>query len=132
MSDLHNLIKKIQIEAESLDSYVYYNKNNGLIQICYNDTENATIFNNANINNYLLELININLKKSSTENIAIVIISITSKTLVISLLRFGSVSTEKDTNDKMITDWMKISNLLPILVSLSITNFKRNFFIRLF
>lgn len=31
MSDLHNLIKKIQIEAESLDSYVYYNKNNGLI-----------------------------------------------------------------------------------------------------
>ena len=31
MSDLHSLIKKIQTEAVSTDSYVYYNKDNGAI-----------------------------------------------------------------------------------------------------
>ena len=69
-----------------------------------------------------------NLKMSSIEKITIVIISIKFKNSVVDLLKFGRVSTEKENNDNKINSWMNISNLLPILESLSITNFIRKFF----
>lgn len=69
-----------------------------------------------------------NLKMSSIEKITIVIISIKFNNSVVDLLKFGRVSTEKENNDNKINSWMNISNLLPILESLSITNFIRKFF----
>ena len=69
-----------------------------------------------------------NLKMSSIEKITIVIISNKFNNSVVDLLKFGRVSTEKENNDNKINSWMNISNLLPILESLSITNFIRKFF----